>query len=76
MKNSEIKVGDKVVPTRKTVGCRFKSSTEMAKAKEKGQPFLYVACWDKQENCWILSNEEDFRQGDFFKAKDFVEYVG
>lgn len=79
MKNSDVKIGMKVVPHDKTVegyGDGLNESNQWSVAKENNQPFMYVTEWSDDENCWCLSadNIPNTYNADFFDASDFELY--
>ena len=80
MKKSDVKIGMKVVPSKKTVEewGGLKKSAEWASGKAQG--FLYVVEWENEENCWVLSarsrNKNLHKAGDFFNSSDFKPYNG
>jgi hypothetical protein len=76
MKDSDVKIGMKVVPFQKTVvewGDLEDSSCWMRRV-DKPHPFLYVNEWDKDINCWILGDINVLGAGDYFNACDFEPY--
>lgn len=79
MKKSQIKIGMKVVPFRKSVDgyARLRESHQVEVAKKMGQPFLYVTERNEDEHCWCLSvsNVPNTHVADFFNSWDFVPYV-
>ena len=77
MKNKDVVIGMKVVPTRKTMFPPLSGSKMWNRAKLSYQPYLYVDSYDVKLNAWVLVfNVNSSVFGDYFKAKDFVEYVG
>ena len=75
MKNEDVSIGMKVVPTQKTGNWPgIAHSIEWKKCREKNQPFMYVTGFDKEDG-WILSHEEILDRGDYFLAEDFYPYV-
>lgn len=80
MKKSDVKIGMKVAPTRKTVRSwgSLSLSAEWGEAKEKKLGFLYVVEWEKEEKCWVLSarsrRSNPHKTGDFFNSSDFQPY--
>lgn len=79
MKKSDVKIGMRVVPFRKTVPGWFNlnESHQWKISQENKMNFLYVVGWENEENCWCLStkNEPDTMDSDFFRASDFRPYV-
>jgi hypothetical protein len=72
-------VGTKVIPFQKTTGYGdgLSASTAWNKAKEVGQPFLYVTGNDYTTltgDVVTLLNNEQCGSGDFFKEGDYVPY--
>lgn len=70
--DNEFKVGDKVIPHDKTIWGDLDSSIVWKRARDKGQPYLYVAT--VEGNRFFL-NDKNERGGDFFKLGDFTHYV-
>lgn len=68
----EYKKGDKVVPHKKSCLGDLASSVEWRKAREFGQPFLYVS-GIAGDNTLILSCNEGYG-GDYFKESDVSMY--
>ena len=76
MKNKDVVIGMKVVPTRKTIYPPLSGSVVWNRAQQHGRKYLYVIYRNEEMNCWELNDHHSRERGDFFKAKDFVEYVG
>lgn len=78
MKNEDVKIGMKVVPFQKTVKGYDGLSTSVAwyRAKEKHQPFLYVAKKDG-DGIFILYDDVNYVDlgCDYFNACDFQPYI-
>jgi len=80
MKLKDVKVGMKVVPHSKTEGyCNLDKCELYRRAKERGQPFLYVTGIDDMSDVGtvvILSDtNEKLGEGNYYKAEDFEPYV-
>lgn len=68
---------DKVVPFQKTNGVTFEESYHWNKAKEIGQPFLYVSTFDEDEGSYRLTydiKEVDKQEGNLYDECDFNLY--
>lgn len=78
MKNKDVVIGMKVVPTRKTIGIdgikSLSASVQWNSVKDSSRPYLYVVQEYSAFNCWILATNDLLPQGELFKAKDFVIY--
>jgi len=84
MKTSEIKIGMKVTPIRKTVygSCSLRKCEEWTMAKRKGQKYLYVNSQipylprDEKYAVFALSCNDENQQygGDLFYSKNFIPY--
>lgn len=71
---SELKVGDKVVPVSKSVWGNLESSTSWKIAKHLNQPFLFVTGFEDSPNAIICDYVlED--SGDYFLESDLIHYV-
>jgi hypothetical protein len=79
MKKSDVKIGMKVVPFRKTVPGwdwdGLDGSTEWDKAKKNNIPYLIVKGYDAEEKAWELGVNAETFDADFFRASDFRLYV-
>lgn len=71
MKDSDVKIGMKVVPHDKTVGCGLEDSVMWRGAKEAGRSYLFVN--ERDDKHWALGYKKDVN-GDFFNASDFEPY--
>jgi hypothetical protein len=75
LKDEDIKIGMKVVPFKKTV-TGWENTLDNSPTwinRKIGQNYLYVVGWDKEYNCWLLSNNIQ-GSGDFFNASDLKLY--
>jgi len=75
MKDSDVKIGMKVVPHDKTSGRPgLENSDYWKRAKEAGQPYLFVI--GDVDLVWALSDKRDAGGLDteFFRASDFEPY--
>lgn len=83
----KFKVGDKVVPTKKSVGCSLENSPELYKAKKINRPYLYIlslpldvrriSCNDITRVYYVLTCGRDPNKvikGDYFAEGDFELY--
>lgn len=72
---SKFKVGDKVVPVKKSVGIKLSKSINWIIAQRKEQNFLYVICYeDSKVVCSHFPDEPD-GDGDYFLESDLIHYV-
>lgn len=79
MKKSDVKIGMKVVPIRKSAvffSSKLSNSAQWKLAKERGQKFLYVIGWREFAKSWSLAASKDSASGDWFKSHDFHPYTG
>lgn len=79
MKKSDVVIGMKVVPIRKSVGLggrSLKCSVVWEQAKEIGQKFLYVIGERQMVRGFSLGLKKDSSSGDWFKPRDFRLYEG
>ena len=76
MKNEDVSIWMKVVPTKKTsLGWDgLEQSSEWQHCKKINQPFMYVTGFDSEDG-WILSHTTVLDDGDFFLADDFYPYM-
>lgn len=81
MKREEIKLGMKVVPINKSVAfgtVGLEHCYSWRKAKELGQPYLFVAGTDIDDLCVILCSayfsDIELGIGDFFLPEDLIPY--
>jgi hypothetical protein len=68
--------GDSVIPNTKTSGIMgLNECKSWKRAIERNQNFLYVIGYAENESggSWILWDDKDTLDGDFFKSSDFVE---
>lgn len=71
-----MKIGDKVVPIKKTVGSwgDLDGSSIWKRAQARGQSFLYITGYDASLQCWALCVGENDHLGDFFNESDLIPY--
>lgn len=73
MKIEDVKIGMKVVPHSKSIGCSLSSSREIRLAKNKNQPYLYVIDIDSDSDIVLNCNTRAVG-GDYFRTSDFEVY--
>ena len=74
MKTQALIVGNKYVPTRKTVGCGLDCSGEWRNAQKMNQPFLYYTGMDQTYHCFSYNYTPGEVHGDFFSPEDVIPY--
>lgn len=82
MKKYKYKIGDKVIPIKKTFQDCLKNSVIWYRAKQQNQNFLYITrlpednikMWGKEYNCYVLDIKKDTNTGDYFNENDFILY--
>lgn len=76
MKKSDVRIGMKVVPFRKTKNeySDFKNSWLVNRMRSENKRFAVVVGWDKEEKCWKLGTKRRDPNYDFFNSCDFRPY--
>lgn len=67
------KIGDKIVPHDKSVGCSLGNSDEWEKAQASGQKFLYVTSIDDDRCYWCALTLND-ASSEYFFEDDLTPY--
>ena len=75
MSGKNLHFGDRVIPKAKHAGIfGLDECKSWQRAKTTGQNFLFVVGYDETDSggAWILWDEKETLDGDFFKSEDFV----
>lgn len=73
MKDSDVRVGMRVVPHDKTAGCSLIDCVNWRNAKAENQPYLFVV--EKYGKAWVLSSHAGKSWNtEYFNASDFEPY--
>ena len=76
MKKSDVVLGMKVVPFKKTAKGYGRLSNSYSKNVLKNQRYLYVTGWNDEDRCWELARDKgDTVACDFFMSGDFKPYI-
>lgn len=71
---SEVQIGTRVVPLRKSEGASLENSAVWRRARALNQGYLYVVK-DFGSGDFVLHENKDGKSGDVFNADDFEPYV-
>lgn len=69
-----LKIGQKVVPHSKSVGCSLNNSEQWERAQASGQNFLYVTCINEDRYYWCAFTKDDEDSERFFED-DLEPYI-
>ena len=64
--------GSRVVPKKKSIRESLDKSKHWSRAKERNQHYLFAVGYSPDLNAWILADDKDVQNGDFFKIEDFT----